>query len=575
MVSQFNKAQVRMQSVYVIAFMLLLTVFNLLLGEILHQKVNATGSLLAKQVYSLKLDLIADRNIIAALAQNQGFMLEPGNKPIHFSAFFAEESEIFKYKTVSLKLYHWPFWIVESHLFILLNLVMLGAAAWGYRWWQVLFKQGGNNKPLPFLTDTPCYQSKSNTINKIAEHESDTAGKITAPENTITTGIYGIQNNNNHLFALLHCSRSLPENVDLESHFKLVVIKGFKELSRISVKLLQSGGLAITLENIAKSDLDMYIKRLHQMIYQASLLYRGDLSRKEIKIGVCNYCDGADQTIVYQLTKSALLLAKKSAWQHVHRVPFNHTHSTILAKSGENLADYIDKKKFMLFFQPLFELASGDILQHEALIRVRHNSLGMLCARQFIPQLKTDVAITLLDKTVLDQVIKLLESEPSSLTVSINLHGFNWLDDDYWCWFAKRMKDVKCANKLQFEISAVDFYQHKQLLGGAFSAINAVGGSVLIDNVSSSEKIASLSSYKEIKGLKLSYDLIHNIDKHTKQQRMVRQIVLQAERVNLPVYGVGVETRQELNMIKEQNVVGAQGFYFTEPLQEFTNVTVN
>ena len=56
---------------------------------------------------------------------------------------------------------------------------------------------------------------------------------------------------------------------------------------------------------------------------------------------------------------------------------------------------------------------------------------------------------------------------------------------------------------------------------------------------------------------------------------MVRQIVASAERVNLPVYGVGVETQQELNMLKKQGVIGAQGFYFTEPLQEFTNVMVN
>ncbi len=96
------------------------------------------------------------------------------------------------------------------------------------------------------------------------------------------------------------------------------MVKGFKELSRVSVKLLSSGGLAITLENIPQAEIDTYTKRLHQTIYQASLPYRGDLSRKEIKIGVCNYRDGADQTIVYQLTKSALTLAKQSAWQHIH-----------------------------------------------------------------------------------------------------------------------------------------------------------------------------------------------------------------------------------------------------------------
>ncbi|MEI8604660.1 EAL domain-containing protein [Pseudoalteromonas sp. B160] len=199
----------------------------------------------------------------------------------------------------------------------------------------------------------------------------------------------------------------------------------------------------------------------------------------------------------------------------------------------------------------------------------------MLSAKQFIPQLKNDSAIVLLDKTVLDQVVKLLESETSALTVSINLHAFNWFSNDYWRWFGQRMKNVKGADKLQFEISEVDFYQHQQRLNFAFSTIKSVGSSVSIDNVSSHDKIALLAPYKGIKGLKLSYDLIHDIDKNVTQQKVVRQIVASAERVNLPVYGVGVETQQELNMLKKQGVIGAQGFYFTEPLQEFTNVMVN
>ncbi|MGO2127182.1 MAG: EAL domain-containing protein [Pseudoalteromonas prydzensis] len=578
MVTQFKNAQVRMLSIYVIAFMLLLTVFNLLLGEILHQKVHIEGSQLAKQVYNLKLEQIADRDIIAALAGEHGFMLEPESMPFHFSAFMAQESDIYKYKTVSLKLYHLPFWVIESPLFILLNLVMIGAITWGYRWWRVLFKRRDTVAEISDFKASHTQLPVNLPLHNIAIGDSNavaTKHQQVAREDAVITGMYGIQNNHNHLFALLYWAQPFPANVDLESHFKVIIVKGFKELSRVSVKLLSSGGLAITLENIPQADVDTYAKRLHQTIYQASLLYRGDLSRKEIKIGVCNYRDGADQTIVYQLTKSALTLAKQSAWQHIHRVPFNYTRSTVLANSSENLSDYIGKKKFMLFFQPLFEFASGDILQHEALIRVRHKSLGMLSARQFIPQLKSDDAITLLDKTVLEQVIKLLKSEPSSLTVSINLHAFNWFDDDYWHWFGEKMKNLKGADKLQFEISEVDFYQHQQLLKFAFSTLKSVGSSVLIDNVASHDKIALLASYKGIKGLKLSYDLIHNIDKNVTQQKMVRQIVVSAERINLPVYGVGVETQQELNMLKKQGVIGAQGFYFTEPLQEFTNVMVN
>jgi EAL domain-containing protein (putative c-di-GMP-specific phosphodiesterase class I) len=54
----------------------------------------------------------------------------------------------------------------------------------------------------------------------------------------------------------------------------------------------------------------------------------------------------------------------------------------------------------------------------------------------------------------------------------------------------------------------------------------------------------------------------------------VRDIVAKAEQLNLGVYGVGVETQQELHTLKQVGVSAAQGFYFTEPLQEFTQVTL-
>ena len=227
----------------------------------------------------------------------------------------------------------------------------------------------------------------------------------------------------------------------------------------------------------------------------------------------------------------------------------------------------------MLFFQPLFDLATGEMLQHEALIRIRHKSLGMLSARQFIPQLTNETAIVQLDQAVVEQVIKLLEAEPSSLTVSINVHPLNWFSRQFWLWFDKKMRSFKGSNKLQFEILEDDFYQHLPKLTSALSAIKAISGTVLIDNVTTSNKIGLLEPYKIVKGLKLSFELIHNIDSNLKQQKAVRQIVLQSTRINLPVYGVGVETQLELNTLKKLGVVAAQGFYFTEPLQEFNQVT--
>ena len=575
MAIKLKKLRVNMLSIYIAVCLVFICAFNLLLGDVLHQKVHVTGVKLAQQVYDLKLDVIVNKEIIAALVNAHGFMLEPeGNSPpFYFSALMGEKSDIFNYKNISLKLYHRPPWVVESYIFILLNLVIIGAIMWGYRWWRILYKRYESNLAQTNQASSERLPSSISVSSNQSHAEVTSSVPKTIKDDEIEK-LYYIQQGNYHFFALFYWGYPFPENVDLESHFKLVIAKGFSELPKVSVKLLKSGGLAITLQGVPQAKLDSYTHRLHQVIYQASLCYRQDLSRKNIKIGVCNYRLGADQSVVYQLTKSALEQAKQSPWRHTVRIPFSHTHFEVLKSSSKDLPEYIAKKKFTLFFQPLFDLNTGEMLQHEALIRIRHKSLGLLSARQFIPHLKTDASIMQLDITVIEHVISILNKEPSQLVVSINLHSQNWLNRRFWKQFAQAVSTFKDADKLQFEISAEDFNQFRAELTPAFEQIAAINASIVIDNILTIDELASLTSFELLKGFKLGYELMHNIDKHLKQQRIVKDIVAKGDQLNLGVYGVGVETQQELNTLKNLGVRAAQGFYFTEPLQEFTQVTL-
>ena len=85
-----------------------------------------------------------------------------------------------------------------------------------------------------------------------------------------------------------------------------------------------------------------------------------------------------------------------------------------------------------------------------------------------------------------------------------------------------------------------------------------------------------LATYKGIKNvccIKLAFELIHNIDTNTQQQKMVKQIITKGTELNFPVYAVGVETQNELATLKNLGIIAAQGFYFAEPLQKLADIT--
>lgn len=551
------------EAIYVAAAFLLLVVFNIFLSDVLHDKVHRTGTELAKQVYELNLDPVVSQDIIATLVKSQGFAMNASDVPQNFANFIDLEQEVFSYKTVNLRLFHWPSWLVESHLFIFLNLILLGTGYWGFRWWKKMFKQ------LETL-EQPQIQSQEQQVVEAPPKQLTSPKPLAHQDLNI---LYGVPTNYNHLFALFFWKSPFPANLDIDNYFKLVIAKGFGELVNRSVKLLPSGGIAVTLNNVPATEIDKYTKRLHQVIYQACLNYRSDLSRADIKIGVCNYRTGADQAVVYQLTKSALALAKQSAWQHIHRLPFGHTQSNMLADSKEHLFEYIKKKHFMLFFQPLFDLQTGDILQHEALIRIRHKSLGLLAARHFIPHMSSKKDVLLLDKTVILQVKKMLLNESVSLKVSINLHAMNWFNDEFWDWLNQQTDDFKCIDRLQFELSEDDYLKQHKKLSTQFECLEKLSAGIVIDNVRSSEHLATYKGINNICSIKLALELIHNIDTSAQQQRIVKQIITKGAELNFPVYAVGVETQNELATLKNLGVIAAQGFYFAEPLQKLADIT--
>ncbi|MEL0633064.1 EAL domain-containing protein [Pseudoalteromonas carrageenovora] len=531
---------------------------NFLLNDALHKKIHTSGQQLVKQIYDLNLAPSINNEVLAALVKSEGFMLKPQVAVEHFKHLVSVEHDVFTYKTLSLSFYHYSAWVKQGYLFVLLNLVIIGAACWFYCWWSLL-KEAPTKAAQKALIKSP----------KLIKQKYEEGGVTKPLKNCELSSLYGVSLASHSLFLLIECSCNFDKNSDKEASFKAAIVKGFPELKCVSVELLNSHYLGITLQNVPVAQLERYIDRVHKAVFLLCRNHQKTITRKNIKVGACNYRLGADKVTVYQLAKSALTLSQSSLLQHCHRLPLNHNQDTQL--SSEQVIENIKKNKFILFFQPLFELSTGDILQHEALIRVRHSQHGLLAARYFINQHYSNQDALILDKAVIGQVKKLMLSEASALIVSINLHPNNWFNNEFWEWLPSQLTELKLNAKLQFEISEADFFAHRNSITKPLSIIRQSSSQLVIDNVKSSEKIASLVEHSEVCAIKLSYELVHLLNEKPDNQKQITKIVESARYLNLPVFTVGVETQKELFMLAKLGVVGAQGFYFSEPLQEFTH----
>lgn len=541
--------------IYLTSFALVVIIFNVLLNDTLHKKIHKNGQQLTQQIFELQINANTEKEIVQALAQSKGFMLAAHSNAEHFKYLVDIQHDVFSYKTLSISLYHWPAWVEQAYLFLLLNIIILGAASWWVRWWKVLVKKPAANMSLPY--------SKTKAA-KILSTQITTL-------NCEVKSMYGVSAARHSLFAIVKCDCVFDKNTDIQASFKVWIAKYFKELPAISVNVFDANNLAITLNNISVAKLDTYSENLHECVYQICKRYRSTVTRKNIKVGLCDYRYAAEQPVIFKLAKSALIFSEKSLIQHWHRLALQHEQGNLI--SSKQVIENIKKNKFILFFQPLFMITSGDILQHEVLIRIRQQPHGLLAARYFINQDFNNHQALELDKAVLLQVKKLILAEPSALTVSVNLHISNWFNEQFWSWFVTNMKDFTTKRKLQFEISEADFIKYQAQLADAFEKLTALQSLLVIDNVQNVEHINQIASQKLVSGIKLGYPLVHNVDEKTQQQKQVKNIVAQSKLLNIPVYAVGVETQKELLILAKLGVVAAQGFYFSEPLQEYTHAT--
>ncbi|KZN51296.1 EAL domain-containing protein [Pseudoalteromonas luteoviolacea] len=373
------------------------------------------------------------------------------------------------------------------------------------------------------------------------------------------------------MFAMFKWRCELPKHIEPQSHFSVTLAKCFNKYQYCSAKYLSSGTLTVTLGTLGKNEVEQAIKRLHEVVYQALLAFRGDLSRSAVKCGACFYGEGADQTQVYQIARSSLSIAQNHVWQHIHMLPLNHTLAESLLDAEVHIMEDIRAGRFVLFCQPLFDFKSQDVIQSEALLRVRHKTLGLITAGQFIHKIHHNEHLVELDKAIVKQALKVLSKEPRGFSVSVNLHVVNWSNSVFLNWLIGILKDSGRASDVTLELMISDYYQHKDYFEQFFSSLLLLGTNVVLDHVNKPLDVIQLQRLHNVTGIKLAFELIHGINGCAKRRAVVKQIVGQAKKLQVPVYAVGVETQDEFNCIKRLGVDGAQGYFFSAPLLELEN----
>ncbi|MDO9226146.1 MAG: EAL domain-containing protein [Pseudomonadota bacterium] len=290
-------------------------------------------------------------------------------------------------------------------------------------------------------------------------------------------------------------------------------------------------------------------------------------------IGISLYPD--DSTDLEQLIKSAdiaMYQAKESG-----RYAYQFYTGDMNQRAAERLSmeiglrQALERGEMLLHYQPQIELASGRIIGLEALLRWRHPEQGMIPPGRFIPIAEDSGLIVLIGEGVLHEACRQsLAWQAAGLPavpIAVNLSAVQFRKPG----LETLLRDLLAAtglapHLLELELTESIVMNQAEETVAILGRLHALGVLLSIDDFGTGYSSLSYLKRFPIQKLKVDQSFMRDVAHDSNDAAIVRGIVSLAHSLGIGVIAEGVETREQLDFLRELGCEQAQGYYFSRPL---------
>lgn len=343
-------------------------------------------------------------------------------------------------------------------------------------------------------------------------------------------------------------------------------------LSAQGLARIDGNEYAIILPNISERDLIQLAKRIIQQFAQPFFIGEYELYVK-VSIGMSMYPD--DSNSVEDLMKNASLAmnyskaAAPNDYQLYSDNIQNQSKKELILKS--DLRKALKENEFFLYFQPRIDPKSDAIIGAEALIRWKHPKYGVISPLEFIPLAEEEGLIGQIGEWVLYtacwQNKKWQDAGLPKIIISVNYSVIQFLQSDMIREVERVLQETGLAPQyLEIEITETAFMKDQSVVSKKIEILQSMGIKTAIDDFGTG--YASLSYLKNLKTntLKIDSSFIEGIPLESVSSEIVSSIIRLAKRLNIRTVAEGVETLDQLRILKEIHVDEIQGYLYSKPV---------
>ena len=237
----------------------------------------------------------------------------------------------------------------------------------------------------------------------------------------------------------------------------------------------------------------------------------------------------------------------------------------------EDLLTDIESGRFIVCLVPVIDAQSEDVVGAEAVVRYHHKDLGIMNPSRYITLLEETKLSHYLDLYVFEEACKTLcrweEQGLPMMSVSVNFAGATLRKAD----IAEKMLEVVekyhvPCEYLEVEVSESIHDMNQEMLAETSNKVRKANIRVLLDHFGAKDSSISILSIMEFDGLKLDKGMVTNLVGSRRAQIVAGAVVEVCHRIGVSVIAEGVETRDQMNMLKELGCDYVQGPLFNKPI---------
>jgi diguanylate cyclase (GGDEF)-like protein len=235
----------------------------------------------------------------------------------------------------------------------------------------------------------------------------------------------------------------------------------------------------------------------------------------------------------------------------------------------------LHEDEFELHYQPKIDLASGEPIGVELLLRWRNAQLGIVSPEEFVPMAEETGVILPLGRWILRQACEQLAAwdaaglRPGAMSVNVSTLQFRQPD------FAVAVKDALEASgvepsRLELEITEPVLMKDVEASVRMLRRLAAMGVRIVLDDFGTGYSSLGHLQHLPLHGLKIDRSFVAGLALRGGGTAggtapIVETILALGQKLGLEVVAEGVETRAQLAWLREAGCDAAQGFLFCKP----------